>query len=92
MQTQLTLEGHVKKKKKKKRVIHIILQWTPHNGITLGQALTEPFNQMITITKYISYAKYATERHFELDESDPINHTIPLTLISLSRSHCSTCK
>ncbi len=37
-------------------------QWTPLNGITLGQAITDLINQMITFTEYNSYTQYANER------------------------------
>jgi hypothetical protein len=45
------------------------IQSAPLNWIILGQTITDPNNQMITITKYISYTKYATERHLELVQS-----------------------
>jgi hypothetical protein len=46
----------------------IAINWTPLNGITLGLTITDPINRMITITKYISYANYAIERHLGLVE------------------------
>ncbi len=30
----------------------ILIQWTPLNGITLGQTITDPIKQMITLTEY----------------------------------------
>ncbi len=51
------------------------------NGITLGQTITDPNNQI-----YL-YTKYAIERH--LGQFDPINQMIPLTVIPLSCAHCS---
>jgi hypothetical protein len=34
----------------------------PLNGITLGQAITDPINPMTLITKYTSHTEYAIER------------------------------
>ena len=68
-----------------------MLQLTPLNGITLGQAKTAHFNQMITLTKYVSFTKYAIKRHLDLfnfSQFEPINQIIPLTVIPLSSAHC----
>ena len=40
-----------------------LVQWTPLNRITLGLTLTDPINGMITIIEYMSYTKYAIDRH-----------------------------
>jgi hypothetical protein len=39
------------------------------NGITLGQAINDPINRMITITEYTSYTGYAIDRRLGLDQS-----------------------
>ncbi len=44
----------------------------PLNGITLGQALTDPINQMITITEYTLYTEYAIERQLGRGRSDSV--------------------
>jgi hypothetical protein len=44
----------------------VILQWTPLNGITLGQTLNDLINEIITITEYISDIKHAIEGHLAL--------------------------
>jgi hypothetical protein len=44
----------------------MMLQWRRLNGITLGQIITDYINQMITITKHISYTNYAIKRYFGL--------------------------
>jgi hypothetical protein len=38
------------------------MQWVPLNGITLGNTITDPINQMIKVSIYNSYTKYAIER------------------------------
>ena len=38
-----------------------IIQWTPLNGITLGQTITDPFNRMIPITEHMSYKRMLWE-------------------------------
>jgi hypothetical protein len=43
---------------------------------------------MITITKFISYTKYAIERHLGLVQSQSISQMIPLAVIPLSRAQC----
>ena len=63
-----------------RRILTRKIQWMSLNGITLG--ITDRINRMITISKFISYAKYAIERHFGVFQSgsvwphllkDPIN-------------------
>ena len=70
------------------------IQWTPLNGITLWQTITDPNNKMITITEYISHTKSMPLRDIwnliNLGHFDPINWMIPLTVIPLSSTHCST--
>ncbi len=39
-------------------LIFVLVLWAQLHGITLGQTITDPINQMITITKYIAYTKY----------------------------------
>ena len=51
------------------------LNGTPLNKSTLGQTITDPINQMIIITKYISYTKYAFERHLGLVQPGLAKHT-----------------
>jgi len=60
------------------------------NGITLGQAITDLINQMITFTEYYSYTENANERQLGLDlgQFDPINQIIPSTVIPLSGTQC----
>ncbi len=41
----------------------------PLNRITLGQAINDPINRMITITEFTSYTEYAIERQLGLDQS-----------------------
>ncbi len=41
-------------------------------GITLVHAITDPINQMITITKYTLYTEYAIERQLGLDQSGSV--------------------
>ncbi len=31
----------------------LLVQWTPLNGITLGQTISDPFNRMIPITEHV---------------------------------------
>jgi hypothetical protein len=31
----------------------LFVQWTPLNGITLGQTISDPFNRMIPITEHV---------------------------------------
>jgi hypothetical protein len=47
----------------KQVLLFYFLQWSLLNGITVGPTLTDPINQVIIITGYISYKKYAIERH-----------------------------
>jgi hypothetical protein len=68
-----------------------MVQWTPLNGITLGQAITDPFNQMIPITKHMSYKRMllrGIQDLINLSDFDPIIRMIPLTVILLSGAHC----
>ena len=61
-----------------------VLQWTPLNGITLGRTINDPIKRMISITEYVSFSKYAIERHLGLvnwDKFDPNNRLIPLSVI-----------
>jgi hypothetical protein len=47
---------------------------------------------MITITKYISYAKYAIDRYFGLfhvGQLDPINQMMALALTPLNGTDCT---
>ncbi len=61
----------------------------PLNGITLGQAITDPINGKILITEYTSDTEYAIERQLiNLCQIDTINHMIPLSMIPLSAAHC----
>ena len=56
--------------------MNLEVQWMPRIGITLSQTITDNNNRMITVTKYISYTKYAIERFKGLVQSiqlDPIN-------------------
>ncbi len=47
----------------------------PLNGITLGQAITDPINWTILINEYTSHTEYAIERQLiNLCQFDPINH------------------
>ncbi len=39
-----------------------LVQWTPLNGITLGQVITDSISRMITITVHTLYTEYAIER------------------------------
>jgi hypothetical protein len=48
------------------------IQWTPLNGITLGQTVTDPINRMITISEHISYTKYAILRCLGLAQSGSV--------------------
>ncbi len=50
-----------------------LVQWTPLNGITLGQVITDYISQVITITVHTLYTEYAIERLLGLD-NDPYNH------------------
>jgi hypothetical protein len=34
-----------------KKVLEIVLQWAPLNGITLGPIQTDPINRMIPLTE-----------------------------------------
>jgi hypothetical protein len=68
-----------------------MVQWSPLNGITLGQAITDPFNQMIPITKHMSYKRMllrGIQDLINLSDFDPIIRMIPLTVILLSGAHC----
>ncbi len=31
----------------------LLVQWTPLNGITLGQTISDPFNRMIPVTEHV---------------------------------------
>jgi hypothetical protein len=56
--------------------MNLEVQWMPRIGITLSQTITDNINRMVTVTKYISYTKYAIERFKGLVQSvqlDPIN-------------------
>ena len=56
-----------------------MMLWATLNGITLGKAITDPINQIITITEYTLYIEYAFEKQLGLDPSgsvDPINQMI----------------
>ena len=44
----------------------------PLNGIPLGLNITDPIKQYITITKYISYRKYAIEIHLGIVQSGSV--------------------
>ncbi len=47
----------------------------PLNGIPLGQTINDTNKRMISTTEYVSFTKYAIERHFGLvnwDKFDPI--------------------
>jgi hypothetical protein len=68
------------------------LQRIPLYGIALGQTITDPFNQMILISKWITtYVRYdrVILGHMSLDKSDSINGLIPLSVIPLSGFHCT---
>ena len=74
-----------------KKVRSFLLQWTPLNGITLGQTITDPFNQMISITEHMSYKRIllrGIRDLINLSDFDHIILMIPLTLIPLSGAHC----
>jgi hypothetical protein len=47
----------------KQVLLFYFLQWSLLNGITVGPTITDPINLVIIITGYISYKKYAIERH-----------------------------
>ncbi len=47
--------------------IKLIVQRMELYGITLGQAITDPINQMRLITEYNLQTEYAIERHLGLD-------------------------
>ncbi len=47
-----------------------LVQWTPLNGITMGQAITDSISRMITITVHTLYTEYAIEKLLGLD-NDP---------------------
>jgi hypothetical protein len=52
------------------------IQWKPLNGITLGHTITDPFNQMMTITKFICIQSMPLRDIwdlFNLGQFDPIN-------------------
>ncbi len=72
------------------------IEWTPHNGITLVQAITDPINRMITITEYALYTEFAIDRQLEdlinLSQFDPINRMISLTVIPLIDANCTNKK
>ncbi len=51
------------------KIIVMVLQWTPLNGITLGQTISDPFNRKIPITEHMSYKK-AIGRYSGLDQSE----------------------
>jgi len=51
--------------------VHAV-HWMLLNGITLGQTITDPINQMVTITKYVYYTKYAFKRHLGLVQSGSV--------------------
>jgi hypothetical protein len=70
-----------------------LLQWTPLNGITLGQTIINPFNRMIPITEHMSYNRMLLRGMRDLinqSHFDPIIRMIPLTVIPLSGAHCTT--
>jgi hypothetical protein len=59
---------------------------------SLSHTITNPINQMITITDYISYTKYDIETFGACliwIMFDPIVWMIPLTMIPLSGTNCS---
>jgi hypothetical protein len=63
----------------------------PLNGITLGQAISDPFNRMIPITEHMSYKRMllrGTRDLINLSHFDSIIRMIPLTVIPLSGAHC----
>ncbi len=68
------------------------LQWTPLNGITLGQTLTDPINQMMLISKWASinvrYDRQSNLGLVNLDKFDSINQLVPLYVIPSSNVHC----
>ncbi len=71
----------------------LILQWMTLNGITLGQTITDPFNRILLITKYMSYKRMlfrGIQDMINLGHFDPITQMIPLTVIPLSSAHCSS--
>ncbi len=71
------------------------IQWTPLNGITLGQTITDPFNRMIPITKHMSYKRMLLRGIWDLvnlSHFDPIIRMIPLTMIPLSVYLISICR
>jgi hypothetical protein len=67
----------------KLRVIKCNERLSP-DEITLGKTITDTINGMIKITEYISYTKYAIEKHLGLNLFDPIIQKIPLTMIHLA--------
>jgi hypothetical protein len=65
-----------------------VIQWTPLNGITLGQTISDPFNRMIPITEHMSNKRMLLKGIrdlINLSHFDPIIRMIPL-----SGAHCST--
>jgi hypothetical protein len=69
-----------------------LTQWTLLNGITLGQPIIDPINQMIKILKYISYTNYSIEIDvwdlFNLGQFGCIDKMILSSLIPFSGTHC----
>ncbi len=58
--------------------------------ITLGQAITDPINRMITITYILLTHSMLLRDNWDLinlGQFDPINQIIPLTMIPLSGAH-----
>jgi hypothetical protein len=56
----------------------------------LAKIITDLINQMITITKNISYAKYANDRYLGLfNVLDTNNHMIALPVIPFKGTHCT---
>ncbi len=61
----------------------------PLNVITLGQIIANHINQMITISKYLTFIKYVIEVFWDLANLgyfDPTYQMITLTMITLSSS------
>jgi hypothetical protein len=73
--------------------VHYFIQWTPLNGITLGQTIIDPFNQMIPITKHMFLKRMllrGIRDLINLSHFDPIIRMIPLIVIPLSGALCKT--
>jgi hypothetical protein len=68
------------------------IQWTPLIGITLGQTISDTFNQMIPITEHMNFKRMLLGGIWDLINLShfyPIIQMIPLTVIPLS-AHCTS--